>query len=31
MLYFGQVGSSWGVSAKVGSSWGEKLITLNFY
>jgi hypothetical protein len=27
MLYFGQVGSSWGHRAFFGSSWGEKVIT----
>jgi hypothetical protein len=27
MLYFGRVGSLWGLCAKVGSSWGEKVIT----
>jgi hypothetical protein len=27
MLYFGQVGSSWGHCAFFGSSWGKKIIT----
>jgi hypothetical protein len=27
MLYFGRVGSLWGLCTKVGSSWGEKVIT----
>jgi hypothetical protein len=27
MLYFGRVGSLWGLCAKVGSSWGENVIT----
>jgi len=31
MLYFGQVGSWWGVFAKVGSSWGENVIAPNFF
>jgi hypothetical protein len=29
MLFFGQVGSSWGHSAFFGSTWGEKVITPN--
>jgi len=29
MLYFGRVGSLWGLCAKIGSSWGEKVITPN--
>jgi hypothetical protein len=29
MLYFGRVGSLWGICTKVGSSWEEKVITLN--
>jgi len=27
MLYFGRVGSLWGLCAKVDSSWGENVIT----
>jgi hypothetical protein len=27
MLYFGRVGSLWGLCTKVGSPWGEKVIT----
>jgi hypothetical protein len=27
MLYFGRVGSLWGLCAKIGSSWGENVIT----
>jgi len=27
MLYFGRVGSLWGLCVKVDSSWGEKVIT----
>jgi len=27
MVYFGRIGSSWGIIAKVGSSWGENVIT----
>jgi len=33
MLYFGRIGSLWGLCAKVGSSWGEEVITpfFNFF
>jgi hypothetical protein len=29
MLYFGRVGSLWGLYAKVVSSWGKNVITPN--
>jgi len=31
MLYFGRVGSLWGLCAKIDSSWGEKVITPIFF
>jgi hypothetical protein len=31
MLYFGRVGSLWGLCAKIGNSWEENVITPYFF